>query len=259
MCDDEWGLEDAGVVCRQLGYLGVERATVESEWGQVSSSFIMDNVECAGDETGLEECDHKTGDDCDGHEAAGVVCTNLTTPLPPHCLLPGSVCLVGGDADHAGNVYYSGHALCHNGWDFSDANVVCKSLGFIGADNFTTNSEFGLTFTYFSMSRLRCRGDEVNITECEHEAGGRGCDAQSVAGVICHTAHDDYERQVFSLQLILGLSLAAGSVLFIYFVVVILYKRSGDKIRMFPKEESTVSFSNPIRRVARGTDTENLL
>ena len=27
--------------------------------------------------------------------------------------------------------------MCHNGWDYADANVVCRSLGYIGALDFT--------------------------------------------------------------------------------------------------------------------------
>ena len=96
MCDDEWGLEDAAVVCHQLGFKGVERASRESEFGVVSSSFIMDNVDCAGNESSLQECQHKTGDDCDGHEAAGVVCTDQHIELYG-CDHHEGLCLLGGD------------------------------------------------------------------------------------------------------------------------------------------------------------------
>ena len=85
VCDDEWDLEDAAVVCRQLGFAGVDRATRESEFGTVSSQFAMDNVRCQGNETSLDQCRHKSGDDCDGHEAAGVVCSDTATILPEHC------------------------------------------------------------------------------------------------------------------------------------------------------------------------------
>merc|ERR1719244_723793 len=65
ICDDDWGLVDAAVVCRQLGFAGVERATKESEFGTVSSTYKMDNVGCRGNETSLEDCYHRAADDCD--------------------------------------------------------------------------------------------------------------------------------------------------------------------------------------------------
>ena len=53
-----WGLVDAAVVCRQLGYPGVERATKESTFGVVSNKFSMDNVDCGGQEARLQDCQH---------------------------------------------------------------------------------------------------------------------------------------------------------------------------------------------------------
>ena len=186
VCDDEWGLEDAAVVCRQLGFPGVERATRESEFGNVSPLFAMDNVRCGGNESRLDQCRHKAGDDCNGGEAAGVVCA-LASPaqLPPPCRRRGAVCLAGGGDGHSGNVYFEGQPVCHNGWDFADANVVCKSLGHPGASNFTLGGQFGAATSYFSASGVRCRGDEASLGQCPHLAGGRGCSTEDVAGVVC--------------------------------------------------------------------------
>jgi len=48
------------VVGRQLCFPGVKRATKESEFGSVSSTFSMDNVKCKGNETAVTDCYHKT-------------------------------------------------------------------------------------------------------------------------------------------------------------------------------------------------------
>merc|ERR1711936_1193286 len=86
-----------------------------------------DNVKCYGNETDLRDCNHKAGDNCKNDE---------------------TICLLGGTPG-SGNVYYQGKPVCHNGWDFPDANVVCKALGFAAAVNFTIRSHFGLSNTYF--------------------------------------------------------------------------------------------------------------
>ena len=203
VCDDEWGLEDAAVVCRQLGFPGVERATKESEFGTVSSSFRMDNVRCRGNETDLTDCPHKTGDDCDGTEAAGVVCAEDGLDIPDDCREEDKLCVVGGTSV-SGNVYYGGLPICHNGWDFPDANVVCRALGFSGATNFTIRSHFGLSNTFFSMSSVECRGDEDRLVECPHSEDR---EADTVVGVVCGETSNTVGSFREYLGLLIGLSL----------------------------------------------------
>jgi len=75
VCDDDWGGEDALVVCRQLGY-NYGFPTDNSFFGPVSEDFAMDEVECTGDEEYIWRCPHETEDDCGGDEGAGVICSN---------------------------------------------------------------------------------------------------------------------------------------------------------------------------------------
>ena len=48
VCDDQWGLEDATVVCRSLGNPRANTFTKESHYGNVTTDFIMDNVKELG-------------------------------------------------------------------------------------------------------------------------------------------------------------------------------------------------------------------
>ena len=260
VCDDEWDLEDAAVVCRQLGFPGVERVTLESEFGTVSSSFAMDDVRCAGNESSLAECGHKKGDDCDGHEAAGVVCSRAGVILQPQCHGEAAVCLSGGQNSHSGNVYFEGKPVCHNGWDFSDANVICKSLGFTGASNFTTAGVFGPATSYFSLTGVQCLGTEADIRECPHEAGGGGCDTASVAGVICHAESDVITPSTSTrLCITLGVGLTAAAAL-VTFTVFIFSKQRGTKLigsDSTAPDIHRVSFVNPIVTVSEANRIVN--
>ena len=76
VCDDHWDTRDGEVVCRQLGFSGLARVTSNSHFGSVPSSFVMDDVECNGDEDRLEDCSATWNyeDNCSGSEGAGVVC-----------------------------------------------------------------------------------------------------------------------------------------------------------------------------------------
>ena len=73
--DDSWDRRDAQVVCTMLGFSPRgARATLDSAFGQVEANFIMDEVNCTGEESSLEQCPHNTVHDCGSYEGAGVIC-----------------------------------------------------------------------------------------------------------------------------------------------------------------------------------------
>ena len=66
--------------------------------------------------------------------------------------------------------------------------MYISSTGFTGALNYTIGSHFGLATSYFSLTNVQCRGDESDVKACPHNVignGDDGCDAATVAGVIC--------------------------------------------------------------------------
>ena len=86
VCDDEWDLNDAMVVCRQLGYLSATEAPGQAHFGQGSEEapIFMDGVQCLGSETLLSSCNFNGWgeEDCNHWEDAGVVCTNESGIVP---------------------------------------------------------------------------------------------------------------------------------------------------------------------------------
>merc|ERR1712098_387856 len=79
VCDDYWDDKDAKVVCRMLGFnsgTGFKGPTESGPFGNVTSAyFIMDDVECTGTEQSILDCPHKTIDNCNITEGAGVRCS----------------------------------------------------------------------------------------------------------------------------------------------------------------------------------------
>ena len=56
VCDDDWDMVDANVVCRQLVCgLAVAVGSI-SEYGQGLGPIMLDNVDCKGGETDLGQC-----------------------------------------------------------------------------------------------------------------------------------------------------------------------------------------------------------
>ncbi|XP_071844717.1 scavenger receptor cysteine-rich domain-containing protein DMBT1-like isoform X12 [Apostichopus japonicus] len=81
VCDDSWDINDARVVCRQLGFTGAITERGYAYFGEGSGRIWLDNVECIGTEGTLQDCTkNKLGvEDCGHGEDAGVECTPLDT------------------------------------------------------------------------------------------------------------------------------------------------------------------------------------
>ncbi|XP_030844524.1 neurotrypsin-like isoform X2 [Strongylocentrotus purpuratus] len=84
VCDDDWGYDDADVVCRQLGYHeGASGFTTNArEFGQGSGNIFLDDVSCKGYEDRITDCEallNTVGETNCGHdEDAGVKCQGCT-------------------------------------------------------------------------------------------------------------------------------------------------------------------------------------
>lgn len=76
ICDDGWGMNDATIVCKQLGYAGVESTHVKSYFGEGKGQIWLDDLNCTGNETNLAQCMHNGwgSHDCTHSQDAGVVC-----------------------------------------------------------------------------------------------------------------------------------------------------------------------------------------
>ena len=59
VCDDEWDMNDASVVCRELGFPKALTATKSAVLGTGENGNIWkNNVRCAGNESSLTQCAH---------------------------------------------------------------------------------------------------------------------------------------------------------------------------------------------------------
>lgn len=76
VCDDDWDIVDANVVCRQLGCGHAITLPAAMTFGQGSGPIFLDNVDCKGWEAALSECwSHGWGiHNCYHYEDVAVVC-----------------------------------------------------------------------------------------------------------------------------------------------------------------------------------------
>ncbi|EDO46104.1 predicted protein, partial [Nematostella vectensis] len=76
VCDDNWGIPDADVICHMLGLPGAVKAVTAGHYGAGSLPMGLDEVGCHGNESDIWDCasDGWGKHDCAPNEAAGVVC-----------------------------------------------------------------------------------------------------------------------------------------------------------------------------------------
>ena len=81
VCDDGWDLNDAQVVCRQLGYGQATSALLRAYYGQGSGNIWLSNLDCDGTELTIGSCPNSGWGIhtafCSHAEDAGVRCSPL--------------------------------------------------------------------------------------------------------------------------------------------------------------------------------------
>ena len=111
----------------------------------------------------------------------------------------GAVKLVGGEGGHEGNVeiLHEGKwgSICDDEWDYLEANVVCRQLGFDGAIKPTTNGHFGQARRMYWMDNVYCDGSEDELSKCRFDGWGTSdCENSEAAGVICGRGEEEAIR-----------------------------------------------------------------
>merc|ERR1711970_969900 len=99
---------------------------------------------------------------------------------------------------HKGNVYVDDKPVCDDEWDDTDANVVCKELGFTSGGYATVESHFGKVDleTQSGFDEVDCWGGESSLVNCLHNSDHDCYDGEG-AGVVCY----DYGSPISAVPL----------------------------------------------------------
>ncbi|XP_024126015.1 lysyl oxidase homolog 3B isoform X2 [Oryzias melastigma] len=82
ICDDDFSLANANVLCRQLGFVSATGWTHSAKYGKGQGKIWLDNVLCNGGEKSIDSCKSRGwgNSDCTHDEDAGVICKDERIP-----------------------------------------------------------------------------------------------------------------------------------------------------------------------------------
>ncbi|CAH3020501.1 unnamed protein product, partial [Porites evermanni] len=221
-----WEFPDAQVACRQLGFTGaflaVRGATyILSPKGIKAMGFQwLENVKCLGNESKLSECVHDVSFTPGPVLEAGVICNSSD--------LVTDIRLAGGNVSYAGRVEVQMAGIWgtvrNQGWNLTASNVVCRHLGYQGAEAAILNSveRFGKGEGPVWISGLKCEGHEESLFNCSWpKIAGIYWDHDNDAGVECNTTSETGKRKpTTNLALVIALPIIAAIALLIFIVAV---------------------------------------
>ena len=80
VCHNDWGMDDAQVLCRSMGYGDAQSATSGSSnsYGPGSGNIAFDYVRCSGSESSFFDCPNSRyliHNNCDHTKDAGISCS----------------------------------------------------------------------------------------------------------------------------------------------------------------------------------------
>ncbi|KAM8807333.1 scavenger receptor cysteine-rich type 1 protein M130-like [Eudromia elegans] len=179
VADDSWDMEDAEVVCQQLGCGSAKSAHISTRFGQGSGPIHVALADCRGNESALWECTIPGWGSYTGpHDwDVGVTCQ-------------GFVRLVDGDGACSGRVEVrqgrEWATLCTAYMDLNTAHVICKELGCGAALAVTSTDPFGSGAGPIWDGGFECAGNESLLSACARkQPHSQGCTHANDTGIIC--------------------------------------------------------------------------
>ncbi|XP_019746110.1 lysyl oxidase homolog 3B isoform X1 [Hippocampus comes] len=161
ICDDDFSISNANVLCRQLGFVEATGWTHSAKYGKGQGKIWLDNVQCGGGERSIAACKSRGwgNSDCTHDEDAGVVCKDERIPgfvdtnvIEAHVeenkleevRLRAVVAAAKKRLPVTEGVlevkYKDGWAqVCDAGWTAKNTRVVCGMLGFPQEKKFNKN------------------------------------------------------------------------------------------------------------------------
>uniref|UniRef100_A0A8C4THF4 SRCR domain-containing protein n=1 Tax=Erpetoichthys calabaricus TaxID=27687 RepID=A0A8C4THF4_ERPCA len=180
VCDRYWDLQDASVLCNQIGCGYAIEAPGQARFGEGKGEIWRDNLHCEGDETDLTKCpalDYGR-EECTHKNDAGVVCSKYSPSFK----------LSGGPSRCEGwvEVYYKKDwaRVMMESWSSRDATVVCRQLGCGTRTQMPNSSQYKKSSKTVCLKGFLCSGNEKHLGSCSQPKENK-CVGSANAAVQC--------------------------------------------------------------------------
>ncbi|NXG89076.1 C163A protein, partial [Stercorarius parasiticus] len=161
VCDGDWTIEDAEVVCKQLQCGSAVQALNRAPFGEGTGPTWLYRVDCRGDESALWNCSH-TGwgaFTCPHYFDTGVVCSGFS-----------GLHLTGGGTACSGHLEVKQEetwaTVCFSHMDFKAASVICNELECGQAVDILRGTHFGDRHELIWQEEFHCVGNETRLAHC---------------------------------------------------------------------------------------------
>ncbi|KAB0387623.1 hypothetical protein FD755_002579, partial [Muntiacus reevesi] len=181
ICDDGWDLDDARVVCRQLGCGEALNATGSAHFGEGSGPIWLDDLNCTGKESHVWRCPSRGWGrhDCRHKEDAGVICSEFL-----------ALRMVSEDQQCAGwlEVFYNGTwgSVCRSPMEDITVSMICRQLGC--GDSGSLNSSVALREGSRPrwVDGIQCQRADTSLWQCPSDPWNyNSCSPKEEAYISC--------------------------------------------------------------------------
>ncbi|XP_043935092.1 antigen WC1.1-like [Protopterus annectens] len=181
--DASWEMTDANVVCRQQG-CGAAVKPYSNVLHNITRSVWITSVHCLGNESTLLDCDLNISYI---QQPEGIAVSKDVSVL---CTEHMQLRLADAGEECAGRVevYYNGTwgTVCDDGWNLTDANVVCQQLKCGQAVSINNTAVFGKGSGPIWLDDVMCSGNESVLWNCTFLGWGKhNCKHKEDVGVVC--------------------------------------------------------------------------
>ncbi|KAM6216250.1 antigen WC1.1-like [Rhynchocyon petersi] len=181
ICDDNWDMNEAHVVCRQLGCGVAIDATGSAHFGKGRGPIWLDELNCTGQESHLWKCPSLGWGkhDCRHKEDAGIICSESL-----------ALRLVSDDHDCAGRleIFYNGTwgSVCRSPMERTTLSVICRQLGCGDDGELNLNDDIRMVSQPLWVDVIQCRKSDTTLWQCVSDPwNNESCSLKDVAHIDC--------------------------------------------------------------------------